>query len=104
MIGSSSRAVNRLNLADVSRAAGWVLTCVASGLEACAHMAEDTKTPSRTVPMAMFWSTTASYLMGWVVRSRSRSVSPVGADFFSSQSICVLVTVRLDAAQPSTTD
>ncbi|BGP19556.1 hypothetical protein JCM10213_000156 [Rhodosporidiobolus nylandii] len=45
---------------------GWCLTCVATGMEASAHMAEDTKKPSRTVPLAMFWSTAASYLMGWV--------------------------------------
>lgn len=47
--------------------AGWVLTCVASGMEACAHMAEDTKAPARTVPMAMFWSVFVSYAFGWVV-------------------------------------
>lgn len=29
-------------------------------------MAEDTKRPSRTVPLAMFWSVLATYLMGWV--------------------------------------
>lgn len=45
---------------------GWVLTCVATGMEASAHMAEDTKKPSRTVPLAMFWSVVATYLMGWV--------------------------------------
>ncbi|GAA5984441.1 hypothetical protein JCM10908_003347 [Rhodotorula pacifica] len=45
---------------------GWVLTCVATGMEASAHMAEDTKKPSRTVPLAMFWSVLATYLMGWV--------------------------------------
>ncbi|CEQ39368.1 SPOSA6832_00890 [Sporobolomyces salmonicolor] len=45
---------------------GWVLTCVATGMEASAHMAEDTKKPSRTVPLAMFWSVAATYLMGWV--------------------------------------
>ncbi|GAA6044220.1 hypothetical protein JCM8097_002269 [Rhodosporidiobolus ruineniae] len=45
---------------------GWVLTCVATGMEAAAHMAEDTKKPSRTVPLAMFWSTALSYLLGWV--------------------------------------
>ncbi|GAA5865779.1 hypothetical protein JCM1840_003257 [Sporobolomyces johnsonii] len=45
---------------------GWVLTCVASGMEASAHIAEDTKKPSRTVPLAMFWSVAATYLMGWV--------------------------------------
>ncbi|GAA5986317.1 hypothetical protein JCM5350_002979 [Sporobolomyces pararoseus] len=45
---------------------GWVLTCVATGMEASAHMAEDTIKPSRTVPLAMFWSVAATYLMGWV--------------------------------------
>ncbi|GAA5985994.1 hypothetical protein JCM11641_004894 [Rhodosporidiobolus odoratus] len=45
---------------------GWCLTCVATGMEASAHLAEDTKTPSRTVPLAMFWSTAASYVIGWV--------------------------------------
>jgi amino acid transporter len=44
-------------------------------MEASAHMAEDTKKPSRTVPLAMFWSVVATYLMGWV-------------------SICVLLAVR----------
>ncbi|GAA6012779.1 hypothetical protein JCM10207_005357 [Rhodosporidiobolus poonsookiae] len=62
---------------------GWVLTCVATGMEASAHMAEDTKKPSRTVPLAMFWSTTASYLMGWV-------------------SICVLLaTMNIEGLDPS---
>ncbi|GAA6008097.1 hypothetical protein JCM11491_001882 [Sporobolomyces phaffii] len=45
---------------------GWVLTCVATGMEASAHMAEDTIKPSRTVPLAMFWSVAATYIMGWV--------------------------------------
>ncbi|KAK4704983.1 hypothetical protein P7C70_g1220, partial [Phenoliferia sp. Uapishka_3] len=45
---------------------GWALTCVASGVEACSHLAEDTKTPSRTVPMAMFWSVAVSYALGWI--------------------------------------
>ncbi|GJN93235.1 hypothetical protein Rhopal_006282-T1 [Rhodotorula paludigena] len=45
---------------------GWVLTCVATGMEASAHMAEDTKRPARTVPLAMFWSVAATYGMGWV--------------------------------------
>ncbi|GAA5900155.1 hypothetical protein JCM6882_002628 [Rhodosporidiobolus microsporus] len=45
---------------------GWVLTCVATGMEASAHMAEDTKRPARTVPLAMFWSTAVSYLLGWM--------------------------------------
>ncbi|KPV71547.1 uncharacterized protein RHOBADRAFT_56584 [Rhodotorula graminis WP1] len=61
---------------------GWVLTCVATGMEASAHMAEDTKRPSRTVPLAMFWSVAATYIMGWV-------------------SICVLLaTMRLDGLDP----
>ncbi|KAL8292658.1 hypothetical protein RQP46_001270 [Phenoliferia psychrophenolica] len=47
---------------------GWSLTCVASGVEACSHMAEDTKTPARTVPLAMFWSVAVSYAMGWVTQ------------------------------------
>lgn len=41
-------------------------------------MAEDTKKPSRTVPLAMFWSVVATYLMGWV-------------------SICVLLAVSCPA-------
>lgn len=45
---------------------GWALTCFASGLEACAHIAEDTMKPSRTVPLAMFWSTALSYILGWM--------------------------------------
>ncbi|BGP42977.1 hypothetical protein JCM10449v2_006992 [Rhodotorula kratochvilovae] len=61
---------------------GWVLTCVATGMEASAHMAEDTKRPSRTVPLAMFWSVAATYAMGWI-------------------SICVLLaTMRTDGADP----
>ncbi|GAA6056973.1 hypothetical protein JCM3770_001993 [Rhodotorula araucariae] len=61
---------------------GWVLTCVATGMEASAHMAEDTKRPSRTVPLAMFWSVAATYIMGWI-------------------SICVLLaTMRTDGADP----
>jgi len=64
--------------------AGWVLTCVATGMEASAHMAEDTKRPSRTVPLAMFWSVAATYIMGWV-------------------SICVLLAVRrLSRSRPFT--
>ena len=46
---------------------GWVLTCVASGMEAAAHIAEDTKSPARTVPLSMFWSVAATYIMGWIV-------------------------------------
>lgn len=46
---------------------GWVLTCVASGMESAAHIAEDTKSPARTVPLAMFWSVAATYIMGWIV-------------------------------------
>ncbi|BGP10988.1 hypothetical protein JCM10049v2_006882 [Rhodotorula toruloides] len=62
---------------------GWVLTCVATGMEASAHMAEDTKRPSRTVPLAMFWSVAATYAMGWV-------------------SICVLLaTMNIDGADPA---
>ncbi|POY75992.1 hypothetical protein BMF94_1077 [Rhodotorula taiwanensis] len=62
---------------------GWVLTCVATGMEASAHMAEDTKKPSRTVPLAMFWSVVATYLMGWV-------------------SICVLLaTMNTDGLDPA---
>ncbi|SCV69196.1 BQ2448_2216 [Microbotryum intermedium] len=45
---------------------GWVLTCVASGMEAAAHIAEDTRAPARTVPQSMFWSLAATYGMGWV--------------------------------------
>lgn len=60
---------------DLAMHAGWVLTCVATGMEASAHMAEDTKRPARTVPLAMFWSVAATYGMGWV-------------------SICVLLAVR----------
>ncbi|KAM0791010.1 hypothetical protein ACM66B_004309 [Microbotryomycetes sp. NB124-2] len=45
---------------------GWVLTCVASGMESSAHVAEDTKAPARTVPLAMFWSVAATYAMGWM--------------------------------------
>ncbi|GAA5995300.1 uncharacterized protein JCM10292_005088 [Rhodotorula paludigena] len=61
---------------------GWVLTCVATGMEASAHMAEDTKRPARTVPLAMFWSVAATYGMGWV-------------------SICVLLaTMHLDGSDP----
>ncbi|GAA5824675.1 hypothetical protein JCM11251_005297 [Rhodosporidiobolus azoricus] len=62
---------------------GWVLSCVATGMEASAHMAEDTKRPARTVAMAMFWSTAISYLLGWV-------------------SICVLLaTVQRDGVDPN---
>ncbi|SCZ97268.1 BZ3500_MvSof-1268-A1-R1_Chr4-2g07099 [Microbotryum saponariae] len=45
---------------------GWVFTCVASGMEAAAHIAEDTRAPARTVPQSMFWSLAATYGMGWV--------------------------------------
>ncbi|KAM0752190.1 hypothetical protein T439DRAFT_287531 [Meredithblackwellia eburnea MCA 4105] len=47
---------------------GWVLNCFCTGVEACSHIAEDTKNPSRTVPLAMFWSVAISYALGWVVR------------------------------------
>jgi amino acid transporter len=47
-------------------------------MEASAHMAEDTIKPSRTVPLAMFWSVAATYLMGWV-------------------SICVLIAVSFSS-------
>lgn len=56
-----------LLVVDNFGSAGWVLTCVATGLEACSHMAEDTKNPARTVPLAMFWSTATSYVLGWIV-------------------------------------
>lgn len=72
MIGVSFTPLARVctrfsaSYADCLRPSGWVLTCVATGMEASAHMAEDTKKPSRTVPLAMFWSVVATYLMGWV--------------------------------------
>lgn len=53
---------------------GWVLTCFASGMEASAHIAEDTRTPSRTVPLAMFWGVAATYSMGWVVSDAQSDV------------------------------
>lgn len=43
-------------------------------------MAEDTKTPARTVPMAMFWSVATSYGLGWIVSPSSASTEGVFAN------------------------
>lgn len=51
---------------------GWVLTSVATGAEACAHLSEETKRPTRNVPMAIFWSTAVSYIFGWIVRLHAK--------------------------------
>lgn len=71
MLGESCAfvAALTLKLTLISLLAGWVLTCVASGMESAAHIAEDTKSPARTVPLAMFWSVAATYIMGWIVSS-----------------------------------
>jgi amino acid transporter len=54
---------------------GWVGTTLASGADASAHIAEETKSPARNVPMAIFWSTFVSYCLGWIVSDSCRVYS-----------------------------
>lgn len=56
---------------------GWVLTSIATGQDVGSHMAEETKFPTKTVPLAIFWSTAISYISGWVVMLSIMAVSPV---------------------------
>ena len=46
---------------------GWVLTSIATGQDVAAHLAEEAKYPTKTVPKAIFWSTAISYLAGWAL-------------------------------------
>lgn len=55
---------------------GWVLTSIATGQDVGSHMAEETKFPTKTVPLAIFWSTAISYISGWVVMLSIMAVSP----------------------------
>ncbi|WVO13217.1 hypothetical protein L204_100830 [Cryptococcus depauperatus] len=45
---------------------GWVYTCIASGADASAHMAEETQNPSRNVPNAMTASVVATYILAYI--------------------------------------
>jgi amino acid transporter len=46
---------------------GWVLTSIATGQDVAAHLAEEAKYPTKSVPMGVFWGTAFSYLIGWIV-------------------------------------
>lgn len=46
---------------------GLSATTIATGQDAAAHLAEETRNPSRNVPLALFWSIVMSYLLGWAV-------------------------------------
>ena len=45
---------------------GAILSTIATGSDACAHLAEETRNPARTVPLAMVTSVIASYVVGYV--------------------------------------
>lgn len=58
---------------------GWMLTSIATGQDVAAHLAEEAKYPTRTVPRGVFWSTAISYLSGWAVMLAIMTVLPEGA-------------------------
>ncbi|ORX36310.1 amino acid permease-domain-containing protein [Kockovaella imperatae] len=45
---------------------GWQYCTLASGMDASAHMAEETRNPSRNVPNAMTGSIVVTYIMGYI--------------------------------------
>ncbi|KAJ9123141.1 hypothetical protein QFC22_001334 [Naganishia vaughanmartiniae] len=45
---------------------GWVLTSIATGADACAHLSEETQNPARVVPLAMLASVVTTYVMGYI--------------------------------------
>lgn len=55
---------------------GWILTCVATGYDVAAHLAEEAQYPTKTVPKAVFWSTFISYLTGWALMLSLMAVLP----------------------------
>lgn len=55
---------------------GWMLTSIATGQDVAAHLAEEAKYPTRTVPKAIFWSTACAYLVGWAVMLAIMAVFP----------------------------
>lgn len=71
---------------------GWSLTCVATGAESCAHLSEDTVRPARTVPMAMFWSTVASYGLGWITICIFLSTANMGGGPLDGDNPAELIT------------
>ena len=46
---------------------GWQFCTIASGMDASAHMAEETQRPARNVPMAMLMSIVITYVCGYIV-------------------------------------
>ncbi|KAH8923846.1 hypothetical protein BT69DRAFT_129596 [Atractiella rhizophila] len=84
---------------------GWVLTTLATGMDACAHMAEETRAPARTVPSSMFWTSVGSYIMGWIslcVYLACDNTPPPGSNRADSGEAVVNVTPTVEISwEPS---
>jgi hypothetical protein len=72
---------------------GWCLTSLSTGADAAAHVAEEAKRPTETVPMAIFWSTLVSYILGWIVSLPSFFLGSELLNFLSIQSVMIMLAV-----------
>lgn len=53
-----------------------MLTSIATGQDVAAHLAEEARYPTKTVPRAVFWSTAFAYMIGWALMLSLMAVLP----------------------------